>query len=310
MTNHISFSRFPGGVWSAAPTPFTSKMEIDLISIKRMIKHHIRLGVNGLFLAGTNGEGQLMTNRQRRTLVQAIVRYNSSRLPLAVQVTDNSSARILDNIVSARNDGADIAVIAPPNFLINATPKNILLLYLEAIRRSPLPVGIYDRGAYSSIRVPDSILGRIYAEKKVVMIKDSSTSIQRMKIALAAKRKRPELILLNGWEFNCVPYLKAGYDGMLLGGGVFNGYLAGKIIKAVADSDLNLADKLQRRMNRIMYAVYGGKNIKCWLSGEKQLLVEMGVFRTWKNYPNYPLTTACCRAIERVMKKDADFLLP
>lgn len=64
MTRIKSSSGFPGGVWSAAPTPFTSKMDIDLVSIKRMIKHHIRLGVNGLFLAGTNGEGQLMTNRQ------------------------------------------------------------------------------------------------------------------------------------------------------------------------------------------------------------------------------------------------------
>ena len=58
------------GVWSASPTPFTRKMEIDIQSIERMVEHHIKLGVKGLFLAGTCGEGSWMTNDQRRQLVQ------------------------------------------------------------------------------------------------------------------------------------------------------------------------------------------------------------------------------------------------
>ena len=63
-------------------------------------------------------------------------------------------------------------------------------------------------------------------------------------------------------------------------------------------------------MNRIMWAVYGGKGIKCWLSGLKKLLVEMGIFRTWRNFLDYPLTKQCIQDIERVMEKDADVLFP
>jgi len=114
-------------------------------------------------------------------------------------------------------------------------------------------------------------------------VKDSSTDPARREIALAARRKRPELRLFDGDEFHCVEYLKAGYDGLLVGGGIFIGYLAGKIIEATADGEFVLADKLQQRMNRMMYAVYGGKKIKCWLSGLKRLMVELGVFRNWKN---------------------------
>jgi len=59
-----------------------------------------------------------------------------------------------------------------------------------------------------------------------------------------------------------------------------------------------------------MYAVYGGKNISCWLSGEKYLLTRMGVLRAWKNYPEYPLTPVCRQAIERVLRCDAKWLFP
>lgn len=298
------------GVWSAAPTPFTENMDIDEGSIRRMVEHHVRLGVKGLFLAGTNGEGPWLTNRQRRQLIHSVARANRGRMPLAVQVTDNSAPRVLDNIREAREEGANIAVVAQPYFFFNATPAAILAYYRTIIRHSPLPVGFYDRGRHSQVFVPESILPAIYAEPNLVVVKDSSRDPVRMQIALAARRKRPTLKLFDGDEFHATPYLKAGYDGLLLGGGVFNGYLAGLMIAAMARGEYALGERLQLRMNRMMWAAYGGKKIKCWLSGEKKLLVDMGIFRTWKNYPGYPLTPSCRKAIRRLLKTDRRYLLP
>ncbi len=301
--------RLPGGVWSAAPTPFDARMELDKDALERMLEHDRRLGINGYFIAGTNGEGPWMRDAQRRQLLEYYVRRVRGRVPLAMQVTDNSAARMLDNIAMARDAGADVAVIAPPYFIANKTPAHILQIYLEAVRRSPLPIGIYDRGVNGPLPVTAAMLGKICAEPRVVMVKDSSADLQRMRTVLAVRRRRPDLVLLNGWEFNCVPYLQAGYDGLLLGGGVFNGYLAHQIIAAVRAGDLPHAEKLQARMNRLMFDVYGGKKIQCWLAGEKQLLVEMGIFHTCRNYPQYPLTDACRRAIRRALQRDAEYLL-
>jgi len=299
------------GVWSAAPTPFTDDMEVDTVSVRRMVEHHVGLGVKGLLLAGSNGEGPWMTHRQRSQLVRAAARSAHGRLVLAVQVTDNSAARILDNIHRVSSDGADVAVIASPFFLINATPANVLKLFRQAIRNSPLPVGIYDRGTRDpAVPIPGPVLSAICAERNVVVVKDSSLDPARRRLVLAVRKKRPALRLLSGYEFDCVDYLRAGYDGLLLGGGVFNGLLAGRIVEAVNAGDTALAERLQGRMSRIMYAVYGGKNISCWLAGEKKLLVEMGIFRTWKNYLGYTLTPSCRRAIRRVLRNDKDVLWP
>jgi len=298
------------GVWSATPTPFDKNLNIDIPSIKRMVEHHLRLGVKGLFLCGTCGEGPWLTDSQRKKMIQETVRAVRGRIPVAVQVTDNSSPRIIENMKMAAEAGADIAVIAPPYFLFNATPHNILSLYRQAIRRSPLPVGIYDRGRFGTVLVPDNILGAIYAEPKVILIKDSSTDENRMKIAIKARAKRPKLKLLNGNEFNCVAYIKAGYDGLLLGGGIFNGYIANMIIKAVQGGDTQKAEQLQKRMNKMMWAVYGGKKIKAWLTGLKELLVRMGIFNTNRNYLNYPLSSVTSKAIDKILKKEKDILLP
>ena len=299
-----------GGIWSAAPTPLTDDMKVHVEDVKRMVDHHIRLGVNGLFLAGTNGEGPWLPDSERRTLVKTVVKHVRGELIVAVQVTDNSSARIRDNIKIAREDGADIAVIASPYFFMNVTHANLNKYYSDAIRESPLPIGIYDRGKFSHIEIPAPVLKDVYAERNLVMIKDSSADPVHAQTALAARKKRPGLKILNGNEFNCVEYLEMGYDGLLLGGGVFNGYLAGKILEAARSGDLRLANRLQKRMNHIMYAVYGGKKVSHWIAGEKKLLVEMGILSTWKNFPNFPLTKSCIRAIGRVLENDADVLFP
>ncbi|MBI3987325.1 MAG: dihydrodipicolinate synthase family protein [Lentisphaerae bacterium] len=309
MTKH-PIKEIPGGVWSAAPTPFTEKMEVDLDSVQRMVEHHLKLGVQGLFLMGTNGEGPWMPDRERTRLVRAVVKDLKGRLPVAVQVSDNSAPRILDNIRWAADQGAAEAVIAPPSMLYNATPEVILDLYREAIRNSPLPVCIYDRGKAGPVFVPDEALRQIYLEPKVVRIKDSSMTESRRDIALEVKRSKPGMHLLTGAEFNCVDYLKAGYDGLLLGGGVFNGAIARRIIEAVRVGDIGEAERLQARMNRLMYDVYGGTKIECWLSGEKKLLVEMGLFKTWRNFFNYPLTASCESAIQKALKDDRDILMP
>ncbi len=299
-----------GGVWSAAPTPFTDDWKVDVESVKRMVEHHLRLGVRGLFLCGTCGEGPLLPNGERRRLVQTVAERANGQLVVAVQVTDNSAPRILDNMAEAREDGADIAILAPPYFMSNANPRTLENLYLQVIRESPLPVGVYDRGAYSSILIPESVLASAYAEKNVVLVKDSSGQPARRDVALAARALRPELRLLDGDEFRCVEYLRAGYDGLLLGGGIFNGYLAGQIIAAMAVGDIVRAEQCQDRMNRMMWDVYGGKDIACWLSGLKKLLVDMGIFATWKNIPDYPLTEECARAIAQVLDSDRDVLFP
>ena len=251
-----------------------------------------------------------MTLAQRRKFIQTISKYNCGRLKLAAQVTDNSAARILDNIKIVKQDGADIAIIAPPFLAINASAEHLHQIYIDAIRNSPLPVGVYDRGKNWPVFVPGGIMKKVYAEKNVIMIKDSSSDPARMRMALQVKKERPRLNLLNGNEFDCVNYLKAGYDGLPLGGGIINGLMARKIIAAVSKGDIELAQEIQADMAELLYAIYGGKDIKYWLSGEKRMLVELGIFRTWKSYLKYPLTASCEKAIKRMIKKYRDMLLP
>ncbi|HYF51054.1 MAG TPA: dihydrodipicolinate synthase family protein [Planctomycetota bacterium] len=298
------------GVWSATPTPLTEKLDVDVASVRRMVEHHVRLGVNGLFVAGTCGEGPWLTRDQFERLVAATAEHSNGRLLIAAQVSDNSAGRVLDNIAIARRAGTDIAVIAPPTMLLNATRENLLTMYREAIRGSALPVGVYDRGRHGPIVVPAEVLGDAMLEENVVMMKDSSSDPERRDRALAVRRKRPGLSLLTGDEFDSASYLKAGYDGVLLGGAIVTGHAAGLMIEAAQRKDDAALKTIQDRVRRLLYDLYGGEKIECWLSGLKHALVEMDIFSTHRNLLNYPLTPLCKAAIKTALERDADLIFP
>ena len=289
--------KITGGVWSATPTPLTTDRRLDPASVHRLIEHHVKMDVTGLMLAGTCGEGPWLTEADREGMIRASVAANRGRLRLAVQVTDNSAARTLANIEKAAAWGAEIAVVAQPYFFLNGTADRQLAFYRDIARNSPLPLGFYDRGKASAYVMPESHLEELLTEPNLVIVKDSSQIPAHRDLFLAARELRPELIVLNGDEFDCVSYLQAGYDGMLLGGGIFNAGIALRIIAAVRSGDATEAARQQVRMNDLMLRVYGGPKIECWMTGLKELLVKMGLFSTNANLLDYPLTDLCRRQI-------------
>jgi len=304
--------------WSATPTPFHDDLSPDLLSVARLIERHILLHVEGIMLGGTCGEGPWMPIEDLMETARVAVETSRHRMRIAAQVTDNSARRMLHHIHRLASVGVEYAVVAAPYFLMNASPQNLLKLYLEVIRESPIPIGFYDRGKHSPYSLESDLLPELLSEPNVQLIKDSSGDRERQEIYLKIVQQRPDLSLFTGDEFHGVDALQAGYHGLLLGGGIFNARLAHALGVAVTHGNLSEAQTIQNRMNELMFRVYGGERITCWLTGLKYLLVRLGVFESTAGYLHYPLTSECRSAIDEIVsgsdkdgyKKDLDVPLP
>ena len=288
-------------IWSAAPTPFTADLKVDEASLERLVEAAVRDGIEGLFVAGTCGEGPWLPDRERRRLMQATVKAAAGRLRIAAQVTDNSVPRILDNAAMAADAGVNVAMIAPPATFLNATPERVTALFAGAASASPLPVGVYDLGRHRPIAIPAERLKEVYLLPRVVLVKDSSGSPERREIALAARRERPGLRLFNGDEFRCVEYLQAGYDGMMFGGAAAVAPRLRRIADLFLAGRLAEAGELDADLRRTLFGLYGGEAIACWLTGFKHYLVRRGLFATSASFLGYPLTDECREFIEQTL---------
>ncbi|WP_438479730.1 dihydrodipicolinate synthase family protein [Oleiharenicola lentus] len=291
-------SSHPVQIWSAVPTPLTPEFRVDEISVEKMVHAAIADGMHGLFLAGTCGEGPWLPNRERQRLVKAAVRAAGGRLKIAAQVSDNSVPRILDNVKDVADAGADYGIVASPAAFLNATPQRIAALFTEAVQASPLPMGVYDLGRHRPVVIPESELKKIYLLPNVHFVKDSSGAPERRAIALAARTEKPALRLFNGDEFRCLEYLQAGYDSCMFGGAVAVGPQLKQLTALFAAGRVAEAQTVESEMRRVLYGIYGGESIACWLTGLKHYLVERGLFGTAASFLEYPLTPECRSFIE------------
>ena len=178
------------GAWSAMSTPLTADLKVDSDALRKLIEHQIKLGIKGLFLGGTAGEGPFLPDRERQRLAELTVRYVKGRIPVAMQITDNSAERMIENLERYQDTGIDIAVIAPPFFQLNAKQDFIYNLYMKVIESSQIPVGIYNRGKFSSVYIEPETLAEMLQHPKVVLCKDSASMPEFSTAIMAAKARR------------------------------------------------------------------------------------------------------------------------
>ena len=70
------------GIITAMVTPFHDDESLDIDSAKKMAEWLIQKGVNGLFIAGTNGEFHLLSDDEKVELTKAVVETAKGRVPV------------------------------------------------------------------------------------------------------------------------------------------------------------------------------------------------------------------------------------
>ena len=141
----------------ATVTPLTddgSRLDLDAIGpYARFLESH---GADGAFVAGTTGEGILLSLEERRLVAKAYRAAIGGTLVVhaGAQTTADTCALAAD----AADTGADaVAVIAPPYFALDA---DALSAHFVAAARacSPLPFFIYAFTARSGYPIPTEVV--------------------------------------------------------------------------------------------------------------------------------------------------------
>ena len=106
-------------------------------------------------------------------------------------------------------------------------------------------------------------------------------------------------IRLSQLEFRFLEYLEAGYNGCMFGGAAAVAPLMRQVAELFTTGRLAEARNLEREMKTILYSIYGGESLACWLTGLKYYMVCRELFASSASFLGYPLTDECRTFIER-----------
>ena len=227
------------GIIPAIITPFKGE-DIDFLAFEKLLNFHINSGIGGFFVAGTNGEGPLLSKEEKSLLFKRAVEVVNRRVPVIAQIGEITTSDTIKTGESAVNAGVDgVAIVSPYYFKLE---DSALRAHFVKVARtlSPVPVYLYNLPANTGNTIKPSLARSIMEETDNVKgVKDSSKDLQTLEDFISALGPDKDVII--GTDNLILPGLVMGAKGAISGlanplpelfAGMYDDYISGHLEEA------------------------------------------------------------------------------
>ena len=234
----MSDAKIHRGVFPVVPTTFDDNGALDLESQRRCVDFMIDAGSDGLCILANFSEQFSLTDIERDTLIDVILKHVEGRVPVIVTTTHFSPAVCAERSRRAEDAGAAMVMVMPPyhGATIRIREEGIFEFYDTVSRNISIPIMIQD-APVAGTALSAALLARMAREI-------ANVSYFKVEVPQAAAKLR-ELIRLGGdaivgpWDgeeaITLMADLDAGATGAMTGGGypdgikpIVDAYLAGR----------------------------------------------------------------------------------
>lgn len=190
------------GIIPPLVTPFTPDGEVDVASLRRLVRFVIDRGVHGLWVLGSFAEFWNLTERQRDEVMETAIEAANGDVPVLIGCIDTAANRSIERARRAAAAGADAIFVRTPTYLPLSQPE--LKGYFRTIRDAvDLPLIAYDvrEITYTPLEwwAFDSATVRELAEEgTLAAIKDSTGDFAAFRELLVATAEVREFRVIQG----------------------------------------------------------------------------------------------------------------
>lgn len=196
----------------ALVTPFDGDGELDLDAHAHNVSFVSDLGIEGLVLAGSNGEGFYLDPGERRTLIETARRVVPGAHVMMCIMAESVRAG-LRQIDESRS--ADSLLVLTPTTLARGRPDAVHA-YFEAIADvSELPVFLYSVPPVSVYSMEIELITELARHPRVAGMKDSSGDVVRLQAIVDATPD--DFVLYSGASAAVTAAMTVGCHGVITG---------------------------------------------------------------------------------------------
>ena len=247
------------GVVTALVTPMNSDYTLDLDAFARLSSFVVDRGSTAVLVAGTTGEGPLLSREERRRLVAAAVSGVSGRATVAAHVGDITTAGAVQLARDAAEEGAHVLVALSPWYFAH-DEESLFAHYAAVIEATDLPFYLYNLPARSGNILPPSLVSRLREQyPQVVGIKDSGGDLYRFQEYMEAGG--PDFTCLWGADGLAMGALAHGAAGLVSGNANFVPELIVGLYNAVLANNQAEARRLQAQVQIVRDVLKDGGHL-------------------------------------------------
>jgi 4-hydroxy-tetrahydrodipicolinate synthase len=258
-----------GEVVTAMVTPFHPSGSLDLDAAAAVARHLAGTGSDGLVVAGSTGEGSVLSDEEKLDLFRAVA--EAVTVPVVAATGSNDTAHTVNLTRSASECGVDGVLVVTP-YYNRPSPAGLAAHFEAAAAATRLPVVLYDIPVRSGRRIGTDLLVRLATEvPNIVGVKDATGDVAGTAELAAAH--------VDGFE------VYAGDDALTL-----------PVLAVGGVGVISVASHWAGRTFSALVSAFGSGNHRGAQEANERLL-ESYAFESTPEYPNPVPAKAACRAM-------------
>ena len=242
-----------GKVLTAMITPFTPEGKINFKEAKKIARHLINNGNDGLVLVGTTGESPTLTLEEKIELVDSVTSEIKGEGKIIVGTGSNNTVDTLRTTLAFENNtNIDGLMLVTPYY--NKPTQKGLIMHFEKIARScHLPIMLYNVPSRTGVNLLPESVKKLSELSNIKAIKEASGNL--VQVSEIAALCGNNIDIYSGEDSLTLPMLALGAKGVVS----VAGHVVGKEIHQMIDEFLKGNYKNAREIHLKLLPVF--KNI-------------------------------------------------
>ena len=203
------------GLWLPLVTPFRNG-ELDVSSLRRLVRYYAHGPVDGLILAATSGEGMSLDIAELERLVDTVRAELSDigrALPLCLGLSGASTKKMQDALDETATWPVDGYLIASP-YYIRPSQRGLVQHFTALADHAAWPIALYNIPYRTAVNLTNDTLLRLAEHPNIIGMKDCSADRAQSVDFLA--RRPTGFRVLTGEDAQYFDALSDGADGAIL----------------------------------------------------------------------------------------------
>jgi len=243
------------GVLPAIITPFfrDSNMSLDLDGLESNIESLLQRGVHGIVPCGSTGESATLTFEEHETVIAKTVEVVDGRVPVLAGTGSNSTAEAMRLTRSAKDAGADGALIISPYY--NKPNRSGLIKHFTKLADLDLPIVIYNVPGRTAQNLQPDLVAELAEHPNIVGIKEASGDITQIS-RIIEETQDEDFSVLSGDDAMTLPILAIGGAGVIsVAANIVPGLMV-EMYESFSAGDLAQAQDLHYILSPLMRAMF------------------------------------------------------
>lgn len=201
------------GAGVALITPFNEDKSVNYEELGRILDYQIKGGTDAVIVCGTTGEPSTMTEEERLSVIEYVVKYVAGRIPVIAGSGGNCTDNVINFSKKAQDLGVDGLLVVTPYY--NKATQNGLYEHYKCVASAvDLPIIMYNVPPRTGLNMLPETAARIGRDcENVIGIKEACGDITQ--VADLIKKVDGVLDVYSGNDDQIVPILSLGGVGVI-----------------------------------------------------------------------------------------------